>query len=351
MIREDAKLRLKRAGGDGGDMGSWVVSADLLARSRFVISPFSETVAALTVLSRPDLPGTPWIRSFRALHREAYLGMLAEDELRAVVADHAWRPRRGQVPGWIADFLALPPPGDGATFADELGQLAAWDDGRIRAEIRQFAAGPLPAALGRPGLRDAVADILHWVWTATLVSDWPRRRRVLEADIVTRTSRLASHGWAGVFDTLSSRTSWTSWLGQGRLQINGYELPDRDLSQARELDFVPVHSYTGWDMRELPHRYALAYPVSGALADTGSVHAGANSLARLIGPNRARVLRLLEEPRSTTQLAALTGLPLGAAGNHLRVLLEAGAVLRRRAGREVLYWRTSLGDALAASGR
>jgi len=178
------------------------------------------------------------------------------------------------------------------------------------------------------------------------VSDWPRRRRVLEADIVTRTSRLASHGWAGVFDTLSP---YSSWLGDGRLQINGYELPDRDLSQARKLDFVPVHSYTGWDMLERPHRYALVYPVSGALADTGSTRAGADGLARLIGPNRARVLRLLGEPRSTTQLASLTGLPLGAVGNHLRVLLEAGAVLRRRAGREVLYWRTALGDALAAS--
>jgi DNA-binding transcriptional ArsR family regulator len=274
--------------------------------------------------------------------------MLAEDKMRAVVADHAWRPRRGQLPGWIADFLALPPLGDGAAFADELDQLAAWDDDRIRAEIRQFAAGPLPAALGEAGLRDAVADILRWVWTATLVSDWPRRRRVLEADILTRTSRLASHGWAGVFGTLSPQFSW---LGDGRLQINGYEFPDRDLSQARELDFVPVHSYTGWDMRELPHRYALVYPVSGALADTGSARAGPDGLARLIGPNRARVLRLLQEPRSTTQLAALTGLPLGAVGNHLRVLLEAGAVLRRRAGREVLYWRTSLGDALAAPGR
>ena len=327
---------------------SWLLSADLLARSRVVISPFSETVAALTVLSPPDPPGTPWVRSFRALHREAYLAMLAEDKMRAIVADHAWRPRRGQVPGWIADFLALPPLGDGAAFADELDQLAAWDDDRIRAEIRQFAVGPLPAALGEAGLRDAVADILRWVWTATLVSDWPRRRRVLEAAILTRTNRLASHGWAGVFGTLSPQFSW---LGDGRLQINGYEFPDQDLSQARELDFVPVHSYTGWDMRELPHRYALVYPVSGALADTGSARAGPDGLARLIGPNRARVLRLLQEPRSTTQLAALTGLPLGAVGNHLRVLLEAGAVLRRRAGREVLYWRTSLGDALAAPGR
>jgi hypothetical protein len=324
---------------------SWLVSADLLARSRFVVSPFTETIAALTVLSTPDPPGTPWIRSFRALHREAYLAMLAEDKLRAVVAEHSWRPRRGQVMGWIADFLALPPLGDGATFADELDQLAAWNDDRVRTEISQFALGPLPAALGRPGLRDAVADILRWIWTTTVVSDWPRRRRVLEADILTRTSRLASQGWAGVFDNL---TRYSSWLGDGRLQINGYELPDRDLSQARKLDFVPVHSFTGWDMLELPHRYALVYPVSGALADIGSARAGADGLARLIGPNRARVLRLLDEPRSTTQLAALTGLPLGSVGNHLRVLLEAGAVLRRRVGREVLYWRTSLGDAFVA---
>ena len=331
---------------------SWVLSADLLARSRFVVSPLAETVAALTVLSRPDSPGTPWIRSFRALHREAYLGMLAEDTLRAAVADHSWRPRRGRVPGWISDFLALPPLGAGATFDDELDQLAAWDDDRIRAEIGRFARGPLPAVLGRPlgrpGLRDAVAGILRWLWTTTLVSDWPRRRRVLEADILTRTSRLASHGWAGVFGTLSPHSSW---LGGGRLRINGYEFPDLDLSRARELDFVPVHGYTGWDMQEPPHRYALVYPVSGALADIGNARASADGLARLIGPNRARLLRLLDEPRSTTQLAALTGLPLGAVGNHLRVLLEAGAVLRRRAGREVLYWRTSLGDALAAPSR
>jgi DNA-binding transcriptional ArsR family regulator len=324
---------------------SWIVSADLLARSRFVVSPFSETVAALMILSTPEPPGTPWIRSFRALHREAYLSMLAEDELRAAVARHAWRPRRGHEPGWLADFLGLPPLGTGATFEAELGQLAAWDDSRILAEVRTSAAGPLPAALDLPGLRGALTDVLRWVWTTTIVSDWPRRRRVLEADIVTRTSRLASHGWAGVIDSLSP---CSSWLGDGRLQINGYELPDRDLSQARVLDFVPVHSHICWDMLELPHRYALVYPVSGALADTGSARAGLDGLARLIGSNRARVLRLLDEPRSTTQLAALTGLPLGAIGNHLRVLLEAGAVLRRRAGREVLYWRTSVGDALAA---
>jgi hypothetical protein len=74
---------------------SWIISADLMARSRFVVSPLSETVAAITVLSRPDPPGTPWVRSFRAQHREAYLGMLAQNRMRAVVAEHMWRPGTG----------------------------------------------------------------------------------------------------------------------------------------------------------------------------------------------------------------------------------------------------------------
>ncbi|HEX6451549.1 MAG TPA: hypothetical protein VF060_19055, partial [Trebonia sp.] len=115
-----------------------------LARSRFTVSPLSETVAALTALSRPDPPGLPWERAFRAPHREAYVRMLAEDEARAALADRLWRPRRGDRPGWMAGFLTLPPLGGDASFEDELAQLDSWDDNRIREEARQLTAGPLP---------------------------------------------------------------------------------------------------------------------------------------------------------------------------------------------------------------
>jgi DNA-binding transcriptional ArsR family regulator len=331
-------------------VGTWVVPADLLAGSRFVVSPLTETVAALILLTTPEPLGVPWQRAFRGLHREAYLEMLAADETRSVIENYLWRPWRGQAPGWIADFLCLPPRSGTAikedtVFEGELDQLSAWDDDRIRAAIGEFTGGPLPAGLARAGLRDAVAGILRWVWTTTLVSEWPRRRRVLEADIVSRTSRLSSLGWAGVLGTLGPNTRW---LGDGRLQINAYDRPSRDLSAARELSFVPVHGYRGWSALELPHWFAVVYPVTGALAPVAS--AARPGLGRLIGGNRARVLALLDEPHSTTQLAAITGLPMGAVGNHLRVLLDAGAVLRRRAGREVLYWRTSLGDSLVAAG-
>ncbi|GAA1161861.1 ArsR/SmtB family transcription factor [Nocardioides aquiterrae] len=327
-------------------MGTWVVPADLLARSRFQVSPLAETVAALTVLSAPDPPGVPWQRAFRAAHQEAYAEMIDGDPVRAALSGWLWRPRRGSVPGWMGDFLTPPPVGPGAPFDAELAQLDAWDDGRIRAEIRTMRPGvPLPAVLERGGLRRATGEILTWVWTATVAADWPRRRRVLEADIVSRTARLATQGWAGVVPTLGRRMEWR---GGGHLQINAYDLPTRDLSDARELSFVPVHGHGQWVAWDLPERFAIVYPVTGAQA--GADGPAADGLSRLVGPNRARVLVLLDEPRSTTQLAAITGLPVGAVGNHLRVLLDAGAVVRRRSGREVLYWRTSLGDALVAAG-
>jgi DNA-binding transcriptional ArsR family regulator len=322
-----------------------LLSTDLLARSRFVVSPLTETVAALTILSSPQAPATPWQRAFYAQHHEAYADMLAEEPARRPLVERLWRPRRGSAPGWIADVICLPPIGPEAGFEDELAQLRAWDSGRIGAELTSLTGEALPAELKCADLRAVVSDILRWTWTATVASDWPRRRRVLEADIVSRTSRLATEGWAGVLNTLGSRQRW---VGGGQLQINGYDLPTRDLTAAKELSFVPVHSGGHWVAWDLPDRFAVVYPVAGALADIEG--RAPDGLSRLVGPNRARVLVLLDQPRSTTQLAALTGLPLGAVGNHLRVLLGSGTVLRRRAGREVLYWRTSLGDELVAAG-
>ncbi|GIF40211.1 ArsR/SmtB family transcription factor [Actinoplanes xinjiangensis] len=180
----------------------------------------------------------------------------------------------------------------------------------------------------------------------TVAADWPRRQRVLQADIVSRTAMLAAHGWSGVIPTLGARQQW---LGDGRLQINHYDLPEHDVSAARTLLFVPAHSNGSWVAWNQPTRYAVIYPVTGALAPTGT--AATQGLARLIGANRARLLQALDDPRSTTQLTAVSGLPLGSVGNHLKVMLDAGLVLRRRAGREVLYWRTALGDQLAATTR
>ncbi len=322
-------------------MGDWRMSADLLARARFVVSPMADVVAALGALAQPR---DPTERATAALHGAAFAGMLEEHPQRAAVLRCSARP------GWRADFLGIPPVGDPTTFVDELALVAALGDERIRADLVETVGDPLPTVLLRPGVTAATTGLLDWVWTRVVASDWPRRERVLRADIVARTARLARSGWEAVLPDLGRDRAW---LGDGRLRINVFDNPTRDLGDAHELSFVPHHgrgSHVGW---ELPTRYALYYPVAGVLADhsssdrTSARAGGASPAARLIGGNRARLLGALADPASTTGLAALTGLPLGSVGGHLRVLLDAGLVQRRRSGREVLYWRTALGDALA----
>jgi DNA-binding transcriptional ArsR family regulator len=87
------------------------------------------------------------------------------------------------------------------------------------------------------------------------------------------------------------------------------------------------------------------YPCAGVLADVGRAPVP-QALGRLLGAARAGVLVLLDTPKSTTHLVALTGQGLGSVGRHLKVLLDAGLVERRRVGRSVLYDRTEAGDLL-----
>ena len=134
------------------------------------------------------------------------------------------------------------------------------------------------------------------------------------------------------------------WLGEGRLQINAHNYPPRKIAGARLL-FVPVTPSQGWVSWDVPHRYAVMYPCAGVLAQAVRPPVP-EALGALLGPARAGVLVLLESPKSTTQLVALTGQGLGSVGRHLKVLLDARLVQRRRAGRSVLYYRTAAGETL-----
>jgi DNA-binding transcriptional ArsR family regulator len=50
-------------------------------------------------------------------------------------------------------------------------------------------------------------------------------------------------------------------------------------------------------------------------------------------------------------LVALTGQGLGSVGRHLKVLLDARLIRRRRAGRSVLYYRSDAGEVLLKAQR
>ncbi|MBC9714991.1 winged helix-turn-helix transcriptional regulator [Streptomyces sp. TRM66268-LWL] len=320
-------------------MGLWLISTDTLADSRFVISPLAETTAALRALERgtPHHPGEqPWL----ATHLPAYRERLAADPLTAQTVKAAFGAT------WTADYLTRPPdPEGGQSFDQELAELRATPPAEARRHLTVSLGGPLPSALERDDLPERTADLLAWVWTHTVRPYWERRRRILEADIAARTAQLGRGGWSAALDGLRPGTRW---LGDGRLRINAYEYPPRQLGDAQLL-FVPVTMKSGWvAWRDDGSRYALVYTCSGVLAEAGRAHVP-ESLGALLGPARARILVLLDTPKSTTQLVALTGQALGSVGRHLKVLLDSGLAVRRRAGRSVLYLRSAAGEVLVSA--
>jgi DNA-binding transcriptional ArsR family regulator len=341
----------RRKPADGENVGIWRIGTDVLAGSRFTVSPLAQTVAALNALhrGRADPGRQAWLRE----HRPAFQERLARDRVEALLVWAAVRPR------WLADFVITPPLEGDRTFHDELRRVRETPAEVAAADLTAAVGGPLPAGLRVPDLPERAAALLEWVWSHTVLPEWPRLRRVFEADIVSRTAQLSSGGWAGALHGLRPGLRW---LGDGRLQVNTYDNPPRAIADDARLLFIPTTTSRGWVAWDPPHHYAIIYPCTGLLADppdpsgaSTSWHAPPaapprtpppSAVRALIGPVRADILTRLGEPRSTTQLAALTGHSLGSVGGHLKILLSAHLVHRRRSGRSVLYYRTPLGDHL-----
>ncbi|MFJ9158948.1 ArsR/SmtB family transcription factor [Streptomyces griseoviridis] len=322
-------------------MGWWLLDADTLARGRFVVSSFAETVACLKLLHEGTgaHPGEQeWLRRVLPGHR----ARLAADPVTALLV------RAGLGRYWTADFLT-PTPRDDEPFEETVARVRAVRPEDAHTHLRTSLAGSHPDVLAaladRDDLPERAATLLEAVWETGVRPDWDRRRRVLEADVAARTARFARGGLAAVLDALRPGTRW---LGESRLQVNGHEYPPRAISGADLLLMPVTPQRRGWVSWDDSARYAVAYPCAGTLADAPSRTVPA-PLGALLGPARATVLTLLDSPVSTSQLVAVTGLALGSVGRHLRILLDAGLVERRRAGRSVLYSRTAAGEVVVAA--
>lgn len=319
-------------------MGLWRIGVDTLAGSRFVVSALNETIAGLIALER-NTAAYPGERVWLDAHAPAYRERLAEDPVTALLVRAALRS------SWVADFFTPAPPGEGdPTFAEEVRRVRETPSEAALADLEVSLDGPVPASLHRSDLPERAADLLEWVWKEAVRPYWERRRRICEADILARTRQLSQGGWAAALDDMRPGMRW---LGGGRLRINVQDRPPRDISGAQLL-FTPVTGGRGWVSWEEPHRYTVVYPCAGVEAEGHTPPAPA-ALGRLLGPARAGVLVLLDSPKSTTQLVALTGQGPGSVGRHLKILLDAQLVQRRRAGRSVLYYRTAAGDVLVSA--
>lgn len=320
-------------------MGVWRIDADLLVKSSLGLSEMAETVAALMLLAY--VTPQPWQREWRDRHLPAYRAMLDNLPVTRAIVEHSF------APSWTAQYLTRAPRRLGLPFVAELETFRTYTDDQIRDHLYEVRHTRLPSILTTSGpddrvLADAAANLVNWVWTETVQPEWDRRRRVLRSDVIARTARLATGGWSAVIDDMRPGMRW---LGGGELQINTFGYAPRDLRTATALFFIPAHcAGRGWSMWDEENRYGLVYPVTGVFAE--DLRPTPDALAKLLGRGRAAVLTRLEDPMSTSQLVAITGLSLGTIGDHLKILREAGTIQRRRSAREVLYWRTPLGNLL-----
>lgn len=325
------------------------VAQEDVVTSRFAISPLWELAQALRSLARPpsgdDAALRPWLIRVRDRHHR----LAREVDLAVLYAL--------QAPNWGADFLSPVPASVSTTIDDLLAQVRATPLDEVRhdvgealrqqpdiaARVRRILTGGQAAAY--------CADILAAAWQALLEPEWPTLRAILERDVIHRAGQLTSKGWTAALAGLHPHLTWQP----GQIELTHWR-GDQDATLAgRGLLFVP--SVFVWPQLavslEPPWPPALIYPARGvaALWETAAPGTAADSgrLGPLLGTSRAAILRALDEPASTTQLAAILGQSLGGLGGHLTVLRRAGLLARARSGRSVLYWRTAVGDALVAA--
>jgi DNA-binding transcriptional ArsR family regulator len=313
-----------------------------LAKARFAMSPIANLLGAILVTignrawAAPGLDAH-WLASSRAA--------VADDPILSALVDLM----RDTVE--VPDLLSMPPSGADTTIEAELATVRATPHDTAVRHLRATAAAqrdgrvrPLPPILTRPGVSDRLATAFRTYWDTVIAPHWPGVRAGLERDLIRRAGLLATYGWARALDGLSSNLRWH---GDGRIDLVGMRGPSHRLVGA-DLLLVPCVTAVGWLSLDPPRRYALVYPAAGMAEAWSSVEAGSpGRLDRLIGRSRATLLTALAQPASTSQLVAQLGISLGAVGDHLAVLRDAGLVSRSRSGRSVQYRRTALGDALA----
>jgi DNA-binding transcriptional ArsR family regulator len=323
---------------------SMVFSPEDPARTRFVVSPLFETMAALRVLLEPGRQQyhLPWLDAVRPEVNQLDLEPLL-----------TLSPQRG----WTPDFINPAPAGPGTDVAWQLERVRATPTEQVASELKrsltQRSGDPVPPDAWRllddpAASRARLADLLEQCWRLLIAPHWPRLREFLDTDVAFRTQTLADYGLERVLADLHPRARWT-----GRaLIIQGFE-PSRCLLNGAGLLLMP--SVFLWPslapVTDPPARPTLAYPARGIAELWQPARTPqSDALARLLGRTRAALLESLAEPASTHTLARRHGLAPSTVSEHLAALRDARLVTSRRQRHAVMYQQTRLGMALASGG-
>jgi DNA-binding transcriptional ArsR family regulator len=311
--------------------------SDLLS-IRFALSPVFEVLCGIALLRDPrHHPGhEPWISSARKR-----TGRLRTPMLDALV----------NLDGYTPDFFSPPPVMPLPSLHAELSRIAATPPTQINRELEwRFDGETLPQALWSlhdsppAGLQQLCVEMLAF-WEAAIVADWKRMIAIGQADMIYRSRKLAEAGARAVLDDLHPKIRWND---AGLI----WERPHDQLVDLHGRGLLLVPTVLSWPglsglLDERWQQPALVYPPRGLESFwEPDEHDDQDPLGELLGHRRARILRRLEQPTSTSVLVRQLGYSLGGVSEHLSVLRRAGLAIARRDGQRVLYERNAAGDAL-----
>ena len=311
---------------------------DDLGRTRLALSPLWELVASLFWLHKeePTPEYAPWVDRTRAALRGVDLGPL---DLSITF------------PKYVPDFAAPIPTDPLPTLAAEIEAVRSTDAATVRGDIAaEWGDAPPPpwdAFLARPlEMVDRLADGMHAYWEAALADDWPRLRAVLEGEMLGRARALALSGPAAALEELHPSLHWR------RPVIELYKDKEYDMHlKGRPLVLIPLVFARGvlMGVSERQRAVAIGYQARGTSALWAPSDGDEEDrLDLLLGHGRATVLRALDQPATTTELARRLIYAPSTVSAHLDVLARAGLVDRHRVRRSVFYGLNQTGSSLVA---
>ena len=309
---------------------------DDLLRTRFAIAPLMDLLGAFYVLrdASRSVVHRPWREWARP--RTASLDLSLLD----VAA-----PLGG--PGFWPVFVGPPPQAPRAEIGAELDRVWATPPSQVKAEIMRTYPSGLAAA--RPFADDpagALAELVGQMrafWDVALAPWWTRMSAVLESEIASRARRLVATGPQAAFAGLNRNVRWDT----DALVVSPTSKAPAEVDLAgRGLLLIPaIFTWPKvWPRTDPPWDPALVYPAAGIANVWATDGQDDDALEALIGARRARILRELDRPASTLQLARRMQTSAGGISDHLKILRRAGLVTGCREGRQVIYTRTAKGD-------
>jgi DNA-binding transcriptional ArsR family regulator len=250
------------------------------------------------------------------------------DCISPLIRDHGGCPD----PGGHFDRVRDCPP---EVLLDELHGIFGTD---LPSQWRPVAAAPKRWLHG-------VADVMSGVWDAF-------------APLWTRAAALFDREFERIGSAVVRSASETVLLGLGphhHYSAGVLHIADRYPAEfalnGRVLAFVPVISSATPSLCELdrPDMVWLGYAMPGqGRLHTASEYVSprADALSTVMGPARARILRMLSAPATMTDVAGWISATAPAATYHCRQLEDAGLLTRRRFGSRTEVRRTARGEAL-----